>query len=183
MSSKNPQKPPNPHDLFFRGAMNNAQLSDEFFQKHIPSNILKAIDKGSLKLTDGSFVDKNDISEQRTDVLYKATFHGVPGYIYFLLEHQRKPDRLMPLRILEYTLKIIRRELSLSPKGLFPLVFPCVIYNGKTSYCYTTDIFEMFYDPTLARKIFLKPFKLIDLSKMSYEDLRERPFKIISQKL
>ena len=163
-----------PHDLFFKKVMNNTLAAEEFIQSHFPPMIAAIIDPGSLQLTDSSFIDK-DFKERRTDILYKALFKGVPGYIYTLFEHQRSPDPLMPLRMLEYTTQICRRELAINGGHQLPLVYPCVIYNGKKPYCYTTDIFEMFQDPALAREIFLKPFTLIDLPSIPDDELKKRP--------
>ena len=163
-----------PHDLFFRKVMKNSLAAEEFIKTHFPPSIAAAIDPGSLELTDSSFIDK-DFNEYRTDILYKALFKGIPGYIHLLIEHQRKADPLMPLRMLEYTTQICRRELAATGGHQLPLVYPCVIYNGEKPYCYTTDIFEMFQDPTLAREIFLKPFTLIDLPSIPDNDLKKKP--------
>ena len=54
-----------------------------------------------------------------------------------------------------------------------PLVYPCVFYNGSEPYSHTTDLFELFQDPGVARKIFLKPFQLIDLTQLSDDDLKK----------
>jgi predicted transposase/invertase (TIGR01784 family) len=166
-------KKPHPHDLFFKRAMGNIHLVEEFIEHYLPA-ITQKIDPGSLQLTDGSFIDQ-DFNEYRTDVLYRATFQGHLGYLYFLIEAQRKADRLMPLRMLEYSLQIIRRDLANKKEAPFPLIFPCVIYNGEKPYCFTTDIFEMFQDPELARDIFLKPFHLIDLASIEEEELKQSP--------
>jgi len=163
-----------PHDLFFRKVMKNPLAAEEFIQTHFPPSIAALIDPGSLELTDSTFIDK-DFNEYRTDILYKALFNGIPGYLYCLIEHQRKADPLMPLRMLEYTTQICRRELAAIGGHQLPLVYPCVIYNGEKPYCYTTDIFEMFQDPTLAREIFLKPFTLIDLPSIEDNDLKKKP--------
>lgn len=177
------QKTSQPHDLFFKKVMNNPLAVEEFIQAHIPSAIAKKIDPGSLTLVDGSFIC-GDLQERRSDIIYKATFQGAPGYIYCLIEHQSRPDRLMPVRILEYVLQLMRRELE--EKGTdapLPLVYPCVIYHGKKPYCYTTDIFEMFQDSDLAREIFLKPFHLVDLTSIPDEDLKKRPLLGIMEML
>jgi predicted transposase/invertase (TIGR01784 family) len=98
--------------------MGNIHLVEEFIKNYLPA-IAKRIDPGSLQLTDGSFIDKY-FNEYRADVLYKATFHGHLGYLYFLIEAQRKADRIMPLRMLEYSLEIIRRELDNNKDAPFP---------------------------------------------------------------
>ena len=169
-----PKKISKPHDLFFRKAMGSTKLVEEFIQHYLPANIAKNLDPGSLQLTDGSFIDQ-DLNEYRTNILYKATFRGKFGYIYFLIEQQTKADRLMPLRMLQYIVQIIDRALEENKKGPLPLVFPCVIHNGKKPYPYETDIFELFEDPNLAREIFLKPFHLIDLPAIPDDDLKKSP--------
>ena len=80
--------------------------------------------------------------------------------------------------LLNRRLKIIRADLKEKKEkgnGLLPLVYPCVFYNGSEPYSHTTDIFELFEDPALARKIFLQPFQLIDLTQVPDEDLKKQP--------
>ncbi|MFZ4116082.1 MAG: Rpn family recombination-promoting nuclease/putative transposase [Chthoniobacterales bacterium] len=103
-----------------------------------------------------------------TDVLYEASFRGKAGYIYILIEHQRKSDPLMALRMLEYSCNIFRMHLKKTNSEKLPLVYPVVFYNGEKTYAQTTDFFELFDDPDSARSLFLKPFQLIDLNQ--YED-------------
>ena len=79
----------------------------------------------------------------------------------------------MPLRMLEYVTKIIRKYLQENGDGPLPLVYPCVLYNGSRAYSYTTDLFDLFQNPEMARKIFLKPFQLIDLTQLADDDLKK----------
>ena len=70
----------------------------------------------------------------------------------------------MPLRLLDYTVRIMRDHIDEGNKTL-PLVLPIVMYTGKASpYPYTTDIFELFNSPKDAKELMFKPFGLIDLS-------------------
>lgn len=48
---------------------------------------------------------------------------------------------------------------------ILPVVIPIVLYNGKSTYGYSTDIFTLFgkYNE-LAKEVLLKPFYLIDLN-------------------
>ena len=161
----------NPHDRFFRASMGNPRVALQFIEKHIPPQVAEKINKESLQLMPGNFIE--DLQEWKTDLLFKVTFQGAPGYIYLLIEHQRKSDQLMPLRMLEYMTKIIRMHLQENRKSPLPLVYPCVLYNGLEPYSYTTDLFELFQDPGFAREIFLKPFQLIDLTQFSDDDLKK----------
>ena len=162
----------NPHDRFFRASMSNPKVAREFIKKHLPAHIAKKIDPDSLKLMPGNFIE--DLQEWKTDLLFTVTFEGAPGYIYLLIEHQRKPERLMPLRMLEYTCKIIRTHLQENRDTPLPCIYPIVLYNGIKPYPYTTDFFELFSNPTFARELLLKPFQLIDLTQFPDDDLKEQ---------
>lgn len=151
--------------------MSNPRVALQFIEKHIPLHIAAKIDKNSLQLMPGNFIE--DLQEWKTDLLYKVAFQGTPGYIYLLIEHQREAERLMPLRILEYVTKVIRKHLHENGNVPLPLVYPCVLYNGSESYSHTTDLFELFQDSSFAREIFLKPFQLIDLTQLSDDDLKK----------
>ena len=50
---------------------------------------------------------------------------------------------------------------------------PHVIYNGQSKYSYSTDIFELFYDPEKARKVFLQPFGLTVLKDSKDDQLKK----------
>jgi len=76
---------PNPHDRFFRTSMGNPRVALQFIAKHIPPHIAEKIDKASLQLMPGNFIE--DLQEWKTDLLYQVTFQGAPGYIYLLIEH------------------------------------------------------------------------------------------------
>ena len=154
-----------PHDYFFKKIMGNPLAVAEFLNEYFPA-IAEKVDPGSLKPIDGTLIS-SDLQEKRTDLIYHATFQQKPGYLYFLLEHQSSPDDLMPLRLMEYFLQLIRRDLTLQgkrKKKIFPIVYPCVIYNGKKPYPYTMSFCEMFADPELVRTIITNPFQLIDLA-------------------
>lgn len=163
-----------PHDSFIRNAMGDPQIALEFIQVHLPKHIAEKIDPQSLALSPGTFVSK-ELRHSMTDILYKVILNGKKGYLYFLVEHQSTADPLMPLRMLDYITKILLQHVKENSAKELPLVYPCVIYNGKRPYCHTTDIFEMFQDPSLAHEILLKPFQLIDLMRIPDDELKKQP--------
>ncbi len=56
-----------------------------------------------------SYVD-NKLKHKHVDVLYRTEFDNKPGYFYILSEHQTQPDKKMPLRIMQYILRIIEHH-------------------------------------------------------------------------
>ena len=168
-------KPHNPHDHFFRQAMSEPKVARAFFQKLLPANLQKAMTWKSIQLQPKSFI--TDLGKELiADLVFKTKFGKDSGYLVLLVEHQSKQDELMPLRILKYTCQIIDKHLSKQKGGKpkIPLVFPMVVYHGKTPYKHTTNINDLVAAPRkLVDQYFLKPFKLLDLTQIPDEKLRK----------
>ncbi|HHF0526761.1 TPA: Rpn family recombination-promoting nuclease/putative transposase [Legionella anisa] len=59
------------------------------------------MDFSKLEMQPRSYI--NEVrQESEVDVLFKTTIDNKKAYLYFLLEHQSKPDPLMPFRLLKY---------------------------------------------------------------------------------
>lgn len=162
----------NPHDSYFKSTMSNIKVARDFFDLHLPNEFRQAVDLKTLKLAKASYIDK-ELRELISDILYSVTIKGEEGYLYLLVEHQSKADRMMPFRILEYTCRIMRQDISNGKKSL-PVVIPLVLYNGKIKYPYDHDIFSLFSNKQqveLAKKTLCKPFNLLDLNEFSDEEL------------
>ncbi|MBF6180931.1 Rpn family recombination-promoting nuclease/putative transposase [Nocardia otitidiscaviarum] len=60
-----------------------------------------------------------------SDLLFGTRLDGHEALVYPLVEHQNRPDPLMPLRILEYLVAIWNRYLvDHSQAGTLPVVIP-----------------------------------------------------------
>jgi len=57
-----------------------------------------------------------------------------------------------------------------------PFIHPIVLYHGKRPWKYSTDLFAMYSDDVrqLAKESFLDPFDLIDVHRMSKEELEKK---------
>lgn len=165
---------PTPHNHFFRASITNPRVALEFLQSHLPEKFSKIADLASLRLVPGTFVDE-ELQESLTDALYSVNFQNKPGYFYFIIEHQSQAQPLMPLRLLEYFIKIFRMHIKEYKTNQLPLIYPFVLYNGEKSYSHTTDFFDLFEDPELARKTIFEPFNLIDLTEIDDSDFKKLP--------
>jgi len=162
-----------PHDRYIRSILSNTPVAREFFEKHLPPEVIKTIDFSTLEVRKDSFIN-DKLRLQVADLLFSVNFHGDPGYIYLLLEHASTPDRLLPYRMLQYTLSIMEHHLKKSKKKKLPLVVPLILYTGNKPYTYSTDFFELFEkEKELARSTFLNPYQIIDLNKIPDETLRD----------
>ena len=129
----------------------------------------------SLTICPNSYITP-DLEEKISDILYKAkTIKNADCYIYTVVEHQSTATWDMPIRVLQYQLAIIASYLRQYPKKRkIPIVIPLLVYNGKKSpYPYSLDITELFYDQELAKKIFAKPAYLVDITKMSDQEIQK----------
>lgn len=165
----------NPHDRTTKAILTDLQVAKAFFEVHLPEEIKKVVDLRDLKVCKGSFVDKK-LREYLTDILYQTRVRDKTGYLYLLLEAQSTPDRMMPFRLLQYQINIMKHYRDeQEKKGLqatLPFVYPMVYYTGSAKYHQSTDLFSLFDEPDLARDHFLKPFQLIDLSQIEDDELK-----------
>jgi predicted transposase/invertase (TIGR01784 family) len=149
-------------------------VAQEFFEKHLPEELLSLIDFATLSPQKDSFIT-DKLRQQVADLLFSVNFNGDPGYIYLLTEHTSKPDKFLPYRMHQYVISIMDRHLKKhSPKKKLPLVVPLILYTGDRPYTYSTDLFDLFGEEReLAKSLFLSPYQLIDLNKTPNETLRE----------
>jgi predicted transposase/invertase (TIGR01784 family) len=80
----------------------------------------------------------------------------------------------MAFRALQYIVGLMNNDLSQNGHEKLPIILPVVLYHGKTSpYPYSTEIWDCFENPELAKQWALKPFQLIDLTVMSDEEIQQ----------
>jgi len=162
------------HDKFFKMAMMEKQVAQEFFEKHLPIELLSIIDLTKLELQSGSYIDDHR-QESIADILFKTMIGTQEAYLYLVVDHQSTPDVLMPFRVLKYICNIIAKHLNETETKKIPLILPLVVYHGRKPWNYSTDIRSLVDAPKeLVEAYFLKPFSLIDLNCIEDEKLKEK---------
>ena len=161
-----------PHDRLLRTIMAKPKVIKEFFNGYLPIDIKSQLDLDSIQLQSESFLD-DQLRTQATDLLYKTRFGKKSGYLYLLIEHQSMANKLLAFRLLKYIMAIMEYHLEISKDKQLPIVYPIVLYNGKKSYNYSTDIFDLFGDQReLAANIFCQPYQLLDLQQVTDKKLK-----------
>lgn len=162
----------NPHDHYFRAAMSDKHVAMDFFKHYLPESIRSVVDLETLQLQKSSFIDEN-LRASVADMLYAVNFKNQRSYLYLIVEHQRKPDKWMPYRLLRYQVRIMDYHLKKKAHDSLPIILPMVFYNGDKPYPYPTDLFDLFGShQALAKNILLKPFPLIDLTQTPDVELK-----------
>lgn len=162
------------HDYFFKRMMSEKQVALDFFSAHLPKEILAVTDLTSLELQSGSYID-DLLKESIADMLFKTEIEGHTSYLYLLVDHQSRPDELMPFRMLKYICNVIDQNLKDSCSKRIPLVLPMVVYHGKKPWNYSTSIHDLVDAPrSLVNEYFLKPFTLLDLNKIDDAEIKRK---------
>jgi len=158
------------HDSFVKSCFDSINVSKSFVCNYISDDVRSRIDFTTLKAIDKESVG-NDFKQLRSDKIFSCEIDNNSGYLYFLIEHQSRPDKLMALRFLKYTVALLDNHLkrhSDSRNLKLPIIIPLCLYHGKREpYPYAVDIANCFVDPELSEKYLISKFKLIDLTVMS----------------
>jgi predicted transposase/invertase (TIGR01784 family) len=166
-----------PHDKLVKKLLSNKATARDVLSLYLPPEILAITNLDILELQRDSFID----DEHRTsavDLLYKTDIQGDAGYLWILIEHQRRSDYWMPLRLFRYMGVIwehIRR--TNRKRTTLPLIIPLVIYNGNEPYAHSLTLSDLLAPESvrpLFDRMFTQPFPLVDLATVEDETLREQ---------
>ncbi|AFR02849.1 hypothetical protein PEC301653_12530 [Pectobacterium carotovorum subsp. carotovorum] len=159
------------HDAIFKQFLSDPAVAKDFFAIHLPEEIRNICDFSSLQLQSASFVDE-ELRARISDMLYSIQTTSGQGYIYCVIEHQSRPEKLMPFRLLRYALAAMQQHLSQGHDTL-PLVIPLLFYHGQRSpYPYTLRWLDGFTDAIQAEKLYNSSFPLIDLTVIQDEEIK-----------
>ena len=164
-----------PHDKFFKKSLENPEAAKHFLQQYLPKETLNLMKLNTLELQNVTFIDE-DFKSTASDVVFRLhTIDDQEAYVYVLLEHQRKPEKLMSYRLLRYILRLFDLHLTKHKTDVLPLIVPLVIYNGDLSYNWSLDIFDLFPESLreIARNTLFKPYPLLDLSKYDTREVKD----------
>ena len=162
-----------PHDVFFKKGMGDVGVANNLLRAHLPKDLKSFLDWGTMQYVNKSVV-KDRLSQLHADIVWRCSAQDDSDmHIYLLVEHQSKPDRLLPFRVTQYDVALIEQHLEQRYKHL-PIITNLCLYAGKkTPYPYSIDLYDCFKDPAIARKYMGKPFQLIliDLNNFSEAEL------------
>lgn len=104
--------------------------------------------------------------------LYRVKTRGKDRLLYTIVEHQTKPERLLPLRVLGYEVDVLQKYCNKTKSERLPEVITLVFYRGKRKYPYSLDILDLFEAQGKKRRgDFPRIPTLIDVSTMSDEEI------------
>ncbi|MBI1293156.1 Rpn family recombination-promoting nuclease/putative transposase [bacterium] len=164
----------NPHDKVFRETFSSPEAAAMLFRRVLPPIIADGCDWDSLELIPNAWVSQ-DFKDRRGDLLYRIQHRSVEVHIRLLFEHQSSPDPRMPLRILDYMVRIW--EEAIRENGNAPPVVPIVLYQGVAPWNAPDSISGMLHlspEGQAAFGPYLPDFRLeiVELRHFTLEELR-----------
>jgi predicted transposase/invertase (TIGR01784 family) len=149
--------------------MENPIAAAEFLDEYLPVEFKQQLDLSTVKTEKESFVEKN-LTRQLSDIVLSVkTKNNEEALVYVLLEHQSTPDYWISFRLWKYVLLLAERHMK--GKDKLPLICPLVLYNGSRKYNAPKNLWQLFTDPAMARKLLADDYRLIDLQAMSDDDI------------
>jgi predicted transposase/invertase (TIGR01784 family) len=168
----------NPHDKFFKETFSRPEVIRSFLEEYLPGEVSAVLDLDSLELQKDSFITA-DLEEYFSDLLYRCLLREDPIqaegdgiFVYLLLEHKSSPERLTPLQLLEYMVRIWVQQTKRGVKTL-PVIIPMVVYHGRTRWQVARDFAELFSGPDVLRGY--RPsfgYELLDLGTYNDEEIQ-----------
>jgi len=175
-----------PHDALVKRTFSQIEHAAGLLRVVLPSAIAARIDLATLALCDSSFVDQL-LSDSHTDLLFSVNVTGQKVLIYVLFEHQSTVDALMPLRLLEYMVRIWDRHHQAHPQGkCLPPIVPVVLHHSRSGWSASTtfegllDVDEATLEALGEHTVRLR-FVLDDLSKATDESLEARAMSALGR--
>jgi predicted transposase/invertase (TIGR01784 family) len=123
-----------PHDTLFKQVFSEPKRATEELRHVLAPELVERVDFTTLVVEPGTYVD-DDLRERHTDLLFSAAIAGTTIRIYVLFEHQSTVDPWLPLRLLEYMLRIWAELRKQQPEARsLPAIVPVVLHHSDTGW-------------------------------------------------
>ncbi|MEM7383291.1 MAG: Rpn family recombination-promoting nuclease/putative transposase [Bacteroidota bacterium] len=142
-----------PHDRFIKALMENVDFAKKLFKtQHINPEVAQEMDWDTLELWDTALVGEHN-KQIYADVVYRV-FTKNQQEAFIIFNHERKPDRTLPIRRLEYKLGTLKKAIKQHKQPA--LIYFITWYNGPAPYPYERSITDYFTRSQLADKLLVK---------------------------
>lgn len=131
------------HDSLFRRLFADRSIAAEAVASVLPPDVRALIDLSALELLSSAYVDQA-LHPLYSDVVFAARIAGRDARLLLLLEHQSRPDRLMPFRLLQYAVMLWDAYLRDHPSaGRLPVIVPVVFHQGPGTWSTSRDLIDL----------------------------------------
>ncbi|WP_375319098.1 Rpn family recombination-promoting nuclease/putative transposase [Candidatus Tisiphia endosymbiont of Oplodontha viridula] len=157
------------HDSLAKTIMSDPVAAQEFLEYYLPVEFKSLVDLSKITVEKESYIEES-LNKKYSDIVYGvATKKCGKAFVYILIEAQSGVDYWTALRLWKYTLLLCERHKKGRTK--LPLVYNLVIYNGKEVYNAPRNLWSLFTDAVLAKKLMTEDYQLVDLQSMSDDEI------------
>lgn len=170
-----------PHDRFFKRMLSGRATAQSFLRRFLPDTVAADLDLPSLEPTSRSFVDPA-LREHFTDLTYRAKLRdGRDAYIYVLLEHKSRPDRLVGLQLLRYISRLWADVAERRRQRPLPALIPIVFHHGRHRWRTPTELSALVDGPDELRR-YSPDFQyvLVDIGAASDDEPEDEPLLAVT---
>ena len=161
-----------PSDALFKKIMENKVAAQEFLEYYLPADFKALIDLSDLKVEKESYVDET-LKRNLSDIVYSVkTKDNEKAFVYVLVEGQSTSDHWIALRLWKYMLLLSERHKS--KKDRLQLIAPIVFYHGSKKYDAPRNLWDLFTEPAIAKRLLTKDYQLIDLQNMPDDEIKKK---------
>lgn len=130
------------HDRQYKKVFSNPLLAQKLLSSFVHEKFIKHLDFDRMTRKDKSYITPN-MKRYESDIVYEIYYKNKPVYVYILLEFQSTVDWKMPIRFLRYILELYEDNGRNSESGLYPAIFPLLLYNGEVKWTAKRNISEL----------------------------------------
>ncbi|WP_425361619.1 Rpn family recombination-promoting nuclease/putative transposase [Candidatus Tisiphia endosymbiont of Ceraclea dissimilis] len=160
------------HDSLVKTIMADPLAAQEFLEYYLPNDFKSLVDLSKITVEKESYIEES-LNKKYSDIVYGvATKNQGKAFVYVLLEAQSSVDYWTALRLWKYTLLLCERHKKGRKK--LPLVYNLVIYNGKEVYTAPRNLWSLFTDAVIAKKVMTEDYQLVDLQSMSDDEITKK---------
>jgi predicted transposase YdaD len=162
---------PKPHDATFKFLFGEPEHAAALVRHSLPSSIASRIDWSTMSREPTSFID-DQLGERYSDLLFSVVSNRGRVFIYLLIEHQSTNDPNMPLRLLEYMVRIWVDQRKRESGPLAPIL-PLLISHAPGGWTSPRRLDELF-DPDPDFAPFIPSFELPiqDLQHLTNDEIK-----------
>jgi len=162
----------NPHDRFFKEIFKKKQNVIDLLYNALPKEIYNEIDFTIFEYSEDSYIDEK-LKEVQTDLLIRTTLKGEKCAFYILFEHKAYSDRFALFQLLNYMVKIWRKEIKNKSKYLTPII-PILFYQSDHRWKHHNRFSIYFEKPNDLLKSFIPNLEYIiyDLKVVPNDSLK-----------
>lgn len=155
--------PPHPHDTFFRRVFSVPRHATGLLRIALPAELQALLDLDPARVTvrDPTHVSPR-LRGTMSDVVVQVPrldASAPPALVFFAIEHQRRNERFIALRLHAYATRLWERWLREHPKATrLPPVVPVVVHTGRRPWRAPTRLSALLDLPPAPADGLLRPF-------------------------